>query len=127
MYKKISVIANEEDAEDVREELNDRFGEIPRATENLLDVALIKAQAHRKYITEISGGSGSYRISMLPNAKIDTFKMHGFLSRHSGILRFVMEKNPYFIYKPKVPCRTLEQEMKALRDLFDMMEEIMQK
>lgn len=127
MYKKISVIADEENAEDVREELLDRFGEIPRATENLLDVALIKAQAHKKYITEISGGSGDYRITMLPNAKIDTFKMHGFLSSHSDILRFFMEKNPYFTYRPKTPCRTHEQEMRALNDLFDMMEDIMQK
>ena len=127
MYKKISVISNPEDAEDVRAELEDRFGEIPKATCNLLDVAMLKAAAHKKYITEISGEKGRYKISMLPNAKVDTYKMHGFLSKHSDIIRFFMEKNPYFLYMPKGPCRTYEQEMKALSELMDMMEEIMLK
>ena len=43
MYKKISLILTPEDAEDIYDELIDRFGNPPRATERLLEVALMKA------------------------------------------------------------------------------------
>jgi len=125
MYKKISVIQDEENAEDVRAELEDRFGPVPTVTENLLKVALIKAAAHSHYVTEVSGSSGDYKITMLPTAKIDTYKMHGFLSRNAGVLKFTPDKHPYFTYRPKSPCRTLDQEQKALLELFGMMDEIM--
>ena len=45
MYKKISLIRTPEDKEDIYDELCDRFGEPPRVTERLLDVALLKSLA----------------------------------------------------------------------------------
>ncbi len=54
MYKKISHIENERDALDVRDELLDRFGEMPKAVERLIDVALIKALATEAGIKRIS-------------------------------------------------------------------------
>jgi len=54
MYKKISLITSEEDAMDLRDELCDRFGDPPRVTERLLDVALAKALAERAGIREIT-------------------------------------------------------------------------
>ena len=125
MYKKISVIKDEENAEDVYNELVDRFGEVPQVTANLLDIALIKAAAHQRYVTEISGGGGDYKITMLPSARIDTYKMHGFLSKYAKIVRFTTDKRPYFTYRPSEPCRTLEQEKRALLDFFKMLDEIM--
>ncbi len=53
-YKRIASIENEEDASDITDELIDRFGDIPRAVRNLLEVALIKSLANRIGITEIS-------------------------------------------------------------------------
>ena len=45
MYKKIALIRTPEDRGDVYDELCDRFGEPPRVTERLLDVALLKSLA----------------------------------------------------------------------------------
>ncbi|MBR5241678.1 MAG: transcription-repair coupling factor, partial [Clostridia bacterium] len=45
MYKKIALIRTAEDRVDVYDELCDRFGEPPRVTERLLDVALLKSLA----------------------------------------------------------------------------------
>lgn len=125
MYKKISVIGTVENAEDVYAELTDRFGEVPLVTENLLKVALLKSRAHAKYITEISGGRGEYRISMLPSAKVDTYKMFGFLKKYDGTLKFVAERNPYFIYTPKESLKTFDEEAKALGDFTESLSEIM--
>ena len=46
MYKRIAGIETLEEYRDLQEELVDRFGEIPIAAENLLRVALLKADAH---------------------------------------------------------------------------------
>ena len=45
MYKKIVLIRTPEDRGDIYDELCDRFGEPPRVTERLLDVALLKSLA----------------------------------------------------------------------------------
>ena len=54
MYKKISHIETERDAMDVRDEMLDRFGDMPKPVERLIDVALIKALATEAGITRIS-------------------------------------------------------------------------
>src|SRR3981081_2212044 len=42
-YKRISLIASEEDKQDVRKELEDRFGKPPSSVENLLEYAALKS------------------------------------------------------------------------------------
>jgi transcription-repair coupling factor (superfamily II helicase) len=58
MYKKISLIRTPEDAGDVYDELSDRFGEPPRATERLLDVALVKALSEELGISRVECTAG---------------------------------------------------------------------
>ena len=53
MYKKISLITCPEDSEDVYDELLDRYGNIPRCVERLLEVALSKAIAERVGFTKV--------------------------------------------------------------------------
>ncbi len=45
IYKRIASLSGEDDAMDMRDELIDRFGDIPKETENLIQVALVKAMA----------------------------------------------------------------------------------
>ncbi len=45
LYRKISSIRSVEDKDEIYDELIDRFGELPKETENLLDVALIRSLA----------------------------------------------------------------------------------
>ena len=42
-----------EEMEDMAEELTDRFGDIPKKVEKLLEVAALKAQAHQLYVTAV--------------------------------------------------------------------------
>ena len=56
MYKRISKIHDEEDAMDIIDELQDRFGDIPEAVVNLVKIATIKGLAHSANISEIHGG-----------------------------------------------------------------------
>ncbi|MDD4189279.1 MAG: transcription-repair coupling factor [Eubacteriales bacterium] len=54
MYKKIASIEDEQDVLDIRDELMDRFGEIPAAALNLIDIA---------YIKSLAGGLGIISVS----------------------------------------------------------------
>ena len=47
MYKKITLINTKEDAMDVLDEFTDRFGDPPRVTARLVEVALAKAYAEK--------------------------------------------------------------------------------
>lgn len=53
MYKKIAAIYDKNDRGEIIDELLDRFGEIPKETLNLIEVALIKSMA---------GNNGIYRV-----------------------------------------------------------------
>lgn len=70
IYKRIAGIENQAECDDMREELLDRFGEIPTAVQNLLRIAMIRVNAHKLYITEIKGKNGEIRFVLKQNAEI---------------------------------------------------------
>ena len=59
MYRKIANIRSEEEALDVRDELMDRFGDIPKESLNLIEVALIKTFAAKAGISKVSFNNGT--------------------------------------------------------------------
>lgn len=70
IYKRIAGIENRAESEDMREELMDRFGEIPRSVENLLRIALVRVSAHKLFMSEIKGKNGRIEFRFLADAEI---------------------------------------------------------
>ncbi len=54
IYRRIAGIKTEEDALDVTDELIDRFGDVPKAVQGLIDVALLRNMAQNQGIYEIT-------------------------------------------------------------------------
>lgn len=54
MYRRIAAIESTEDADDVRDELLDRFGKVPAMVDELIEVALYKNHAAALGITDIT-------------------------------------------------------------------------
>jgi len=52
-YKRISSIATEEEKQDVRKELEDRFGALPNSVDNLLEYAVLKSLCERLRISAV--------------------------------------------------------------------------
>jgi transcription-repair coupling factor (superfamily II helicase) len=52
-YKRISSIAGESERQDVHKELEDRFGTLPKAVENLLEFAVLKSMCERLRIAAV--------------------------------------------------------------------------
>lgn len=99
IYKRISTIENEEEYMDMQDELMDRFGEIPRAVENLLRIAALKGIAHSAYVTEVSINRQEIRLSMYPKANINGAGIPPLVEAHKGKLKFHMGDEPYFLYQ----------------------------
>ena len=67
LYKRIALIRNKYDADDIADELLDRFGEMPQSVDNLLRIALIRAMAidcHIKQLTETNREIRMYQDKM---------------------------------------------------------------
>ncbi|MCR4725242.1 MAG: transcription-repair coupling factor, partial [Clostridia bacterium] len=54
MYKRIASIASDDDKFEVTDELLDRFGDLPKPAQNLLDIALIRSMASRCGISKVA-------------------------------------------------------------------------
>ena len=96
IYKRISSIENEEEAMDMQDELIDRFGDLPRPVENLLDISLLKGLAHSAYVTELSGSMREARLIMYSRAPFRVENIPKLVSDYGGALKFTGADQPYF-------------------------------
>ncbi len=101
IYKRIAGIENSKERDDMKDELLDRFGEIPRAVDNLLRIALIRVAAHGLYMTEIKGKNERIAFTFRPDAAIDPAGIPEILGKYGQSLIFTAYGNPFFTYKYK--------------------------
>lgn len=100
IYKRIAAIENEEEMSDIADELIDRYGDMPHSVEMLLNVAFVKAIAHKGYVTEIKGGRNGVRITMKSDARVDAERIPELVKKYNGQLKFNMGTNPFYTYVP---------------------------
>ena len=72
LYRRIALIRTEADADDLTDELIDRFGDPPASVNSLIHVALLRGEATRAGILDISQKSGFLRFTL------DEFSMERF-------------------------------------------------
>ena len=122
VYKRIATIESEEEYDDMLEELMDRFGEPPKAVQNLLAVANLKAMAHLAWLTEIAQKGDQIRFTMFERAKADPAGIELLVKESKGKMKFVIDTNPYFIYmKPRKNGKDNEDVLTLVRSLTEKM------
>ena len=88
--------------EDMAEELTDRFGDIPKKVEKLLEVAALKAQAHQLYVTAVEQKGEVYTFIMYEKAKVHPERIPKLIEDFRGELTFKADgTQPCFIYEKK--------------------------
>ncbi len=97
IYRRIAEIGNRSDYEDMQDELIDRFGNYPRPVEHLLRIALLRAEAHAAYVTEISGDSEQLRLSLLKEAPIDPQRLIRMAKESRGSIRLTAGESPLLL------------------------------
>ncbi len=64
LYRRMAAIRSQEDADDLLDEIIDRYGDPPRGVLNLIDIALLRAQAQQVGIQDIRQKAGDVQFTM---------------------------------------------------------------
>jgi transcription-repair coupling factor (superfamily II helicase) len=99
IYKRIADLENEAECDDMRKELKDRFGNVPKSVENLIKISLIRVTAHKRYVTEIKGKVGHITFYLEPFAPVKVDKIPDLLAKYKNVLEFSSKGNPNFVLK----------------------------
>ena len=103
IYKKISSIGGIEDYRDLIDELIDRFGDVPREVENLLDISYIRALASKNGIHNIGQKAEDLIMEFSLDQKhtIDAELVQYLSEEYGRRLSFDLSKNPSIKFKPR--------------------------
>ena len=112
IYKRIAGVENQSECDDMKEELLDRFGEVPTAVENLLRIALLRVRAHKLYVTELKGRNGEIRFVLKQDADIRPERIPVLLKKHDK-LAFNVKGTPFFLFRYK-KCGMVERDAQML-------------
>lgn len=128
VYKRIAAIENEAEMDNMLDELIDRFGDIPRKVQQLLQIALLKSLAHSAYVTSVEDKGGELKLTMYEKARVRPDRISGLIAAWKGELAFKAENPPYFIYRKRNMGRkekdsdVLELVKKLLNDIKGLLE-----
>ena len=114
LYRRIAAIRSESDADDLVDELIDRYGEPPRPVNNLISVALLRCAASSAGITDISQKAGCLLFSM-PKFDLAAVSALCASSKYKGRLLFAAGDKPYLSLR----LRKGEDPLKAAQQVVD--------
>jgi len=123
LYKRIAGIENNTEAEDMEEELHDRFGTLPESVVNLINTALIRHKAHDVYIDNLSAKEGSIVFSIYIKARLNPDGIEPLLNRFDGALTFRAAGKPEFTYR--FGKSEKHDYIRAATDVLDSMRELL--
>ena len=116
IYKRIAGVADETECADMKEELMDRFGEIPVSVDNLLRIALLRRQAHELYLGEVQGKNEVLTFSFTQNAPIRVERLPELLAGFGSKMTFHAKGEPCLRYCYK-KCGFVEKDGEMLLSL----------
>ena len=129
VYKRIAELETSAEADDMREELKDRFGELPKSVTNLLTISLLKHRAHRAFVTALEERDDRIRAVMFPHAQIDPMRIPALIKSADGKLLFepehVVERRGQTIKNPPYfTCRVDEDVLTEADWLIGQIEQL---
>src|SRR5438445_2378333 len=90
LYKRLAGAASEAEVADLRAELADRFGPLPAAAEQLLDIVRIRVAARAVGIEKVEAGDGKALVTFSPGTTLDPEHLVRAIQRSRG--RFKMKR-----------------------------------
>ncbi len=99
IYKRIAGVETHAEKEDMIQELEDRFGTVPVAVDNLLRINLLRIRAHRMYMTDIRSIKDRIQFVVRPDAHINPDKIPTFVKSFKGSMSFAPMGSPTFTYR----------------------------
>ncbi|MBQ8816227.1 MAG: transcription-repair coupling factor, partial [Lachnospiraceae bacterium] len=99
IYKRIAGVETPAEKEDMLQELQDRFGNVPTPVDNLLRINLLRVRAHRMYMTDVRSIKDRIQFVVRPDAHINPDLIPAFVKSFKGSMTFAPMGNPTFTYR----------------------------
>ncbi len=108
IYRRIALIRSEEEADDLTDELIDRFGDPPPGVNALIHVALLRGEAGKAGITDIAQKQGSIRFTV---ANFDMAKVSALyaMEEYKGRLQVEAGSKPCLSLRIKSRSRVIDE------------------
>ncbi len=115
LYRRIALIRTEEEADDLTDELIDRFGDPPPSVNALIHIALLRGEAGKAGITDISQKQGQICFTV---RDFDMAKVSALYAReeYRGRLRVEAGSKPRLSLKIRAKGRVLDEARAFVRD-----------
>ena len=113
VYKKIAAVCNENDSDDLIDELNDRFGDIPKPIMNLIAISRLRNTALELGFTSIEQKSGMVSLYN-PEIDIESCSVIATEEPFEGSIMISLGGKPHISYKLRVGDNNLDVCMKIV-------------
>ena len=123
LYKRISRIETEDDIADIEAEAVDRFGDVPKPMQRLMKIALLKAEAHKAYITFLRYRNGFVEYIIRDGAKIDVSKIPAFMKKYKSNIRIIKTKESGFAIRTSslIQDQMIDSIEAVLTNIYEML------
>ncbi len=97
VYKRIAAATSEAAVEDVRKELEDRYGAVPESAQHLIEAAALRAECERVGVSQVDRKKGEVQMRFAPKAGVDPQRLMRLVAKNQkrgaqftpqGVLRF---------------------------------------
>ena len=116
IYQDIALCKNEEEILDITDEIIDRFGEMPKEVENLLEIARIKNMCREKNIKKVIQKNKSVVFYLSPE-KFDVSNVVKLIEIYKTKIKFSNSALPYITYDIDLEKPILKQIKDFLSNL----------
>ena len=117
LYKRIATVETQADADDIADELSDRFGVLPEEVENLLTISLLRAKAIKCGFKKVVQNGGNLNITP---EKFEYDIWTQVMEETDAPIRAVLSGEPYVV--AKLPKK--EKQFAYIEKIFDKYIEI---
>lgn len=117
VYKKIAAIENNEEYEEVKRELQDRYSDIPSMVINLMDIAYVKGKANSILVEDIKENNDVVSFKFKEGDKGYKGVYQKLLQKYKSDVVLQFGEKPVFMVK--MEDKKKEEELKFLKEIID--------
>ncbi|MCI6502272.1 MAG: transcription-repair coupling factor [Clostridia bacterium] len=117
IYKRVALIENQDDVNDIADEMTDRYGDLPQPVENLLSIALLRAEAICCGISIVKQEGGEVRMTL---SEFDFEVWSEVEEAFPGRIRIVMSGGQYLSFRIKKDENTLRTLHKIFKKYMEI-------
>ena len=123
VYKKIASVCNENDSDDLIDELNDRFGDIPEATNNLIRISKLRNSALALGFTSIENHDRVISF-YIPHIDMEKCSVIATDERFKGAVMISLGGKPHIAYKLRPGDKILDVSEKIIERYAEIIENL---